>query len=230
MDPEARRSMWTVIEKVSARRSVVLVTHSMEEVEALCTRMGVMVSGRMQCIGSAQHLKSRFGMGYQVEVRCSPSRIQDCIQLCQTVMTDAVVEELHGGYVRLKVSKEVDLAGAFNTLERNKVAFDIYDYSISQCTLEQVFLKFAKDQEEETGHVAGFNESGVVPSGSEIQSGPSAGVGAGANTPTFTSVGLPTNANESTGSTTATITSAVAAPVVPLKIVDLVDEAEEEKR
>lgn len=30
-----------------------------------------MVSGRMQCIGSVQHLKGRFGGGYQVEVRSS---------------------------------------------------------------------------------------------------------------------------------------------------------------
>ena len=43
MDPEARRNMWTVIEQVSADRSVILVSHSMEEVEALCTRVGVMV-------------------------------------------------------------------------------------------------------------------------------------------------------------------------------------------
>jgi hypothetical protein len=43
MDPEARRNMWTVIEQVSADGSVILVSHSMEEVEALCTRVGVMV-------------------------------------------------------------------------------------------------------------------------------------------------------------------------------------------
>jgi ATP-binding cassette, subfamily A (ABC1), member 3 len=39
MDPESRRKMWTVIEEVSASRSVVLVSHSMEECEALCTRI-----------------------------------------------------------------------------------------------------------------------------------------------------------------------------------------------
>lgn len=162
MDPEARRNMWTVIEQVSAQRSVVLVTHSMEEVEALCTRMGVMVSGRLQCIGSAQHLKGRFGLGYQVEIRSIPARVQECIALCERVMVQVVVEEVHGGYVRLKVNKEVDLAGAFSALEEHKAALSILDYSISQCTLEQVFLKFAKDQEEETGQVAGLNTIGAA--------------------------------------------------------------------
>lgn len=162
MDPEARRNMWTVIERLSARRCVVLVTHSMEEVEALCTRMGVMVSGRLQCIGSAQHLKSRFGMGYQVEVRTVPARVAACIELCEQTMAPLTVEEVHGGYIRLRVDNNIDLAAAFSALESNKAALEITDYSVSQCTLEQVFLRFAKDQEEETGPVAGMNVSSAV--------------------------------------------------------------------
>lgn len=38
----------------------------MDECEALCTRMGVMVNGRFKCLGSCQHLKSRFGVGYSI--------------------------------------------------------------------------------------------------------------------------------------------------------------------
>ena len=40
MDAFARRQMWDVIAAVSEDRSVVLTTHSMEECEALCTRIG----------------------------------------------------------------------------------------------------------------------------------------------------------------------------------------------
>ena len=42
----------------------VLTTHSMEECEALCSRVGIMVGGRLRCLGTPQHLKSRFGNGY----------------------------------------------------------------------------------------------------------------------------------------------------------------------
>lgn len=45
----------------------------MEEAEALCSRIGIMVGGRLRCIGSNQHLKARFGSGYQLEVRIEPS-------------------------------------------------------------------------------------------------------------------------------------------------------------
>jgi len=46
MDPVARRQMWQVIEAVKETSSVVLTTHSMEECEALCNRIGIMVGGR----------------------------------------------------------------------------------------------------------------------------------------------------------------------------------------
>lgn len=36
-----------------------LGSHSMEECEALCTRLAIMVNGRFCCLGSAQHLKGR---------------------------------------------------------------------------------------------------------------------------------------------------------------------------
>jgi ATP-binding cassette subfamily A (ABC1) protein 3 len=38
----------------------------MEECEALCTRIGIMVNGQFKCLGSVQKLKSKFGDGYTV--------------------------------------------------------------------------------------------------------------------------------------------------------------------
>jgi ATP-binding cassette, subfamily A (ABC1), member 3 len=64
--------MWDVIERISQQDSqcaVVLTTHSMEECEALCGRVGIMVGGRLRCLGSVQHLKGRYGQGYQLEIK-----------------------------------------------------------------------------------------------------------------------------------------------------------------
>lgn len=143
--------MWTVIQQVSASRTVILVSHSMEEIEALCSRVGVMVSGRMQCLGSVQHLKGKFGTGYQVEVRCGVHKVDECLALCNAILKNGgyEIEEQHGGYFRLQVAGMLDLGTAFSTLEANKEVLEIYDYSISQCSFEQVFIKFAKEQEEE---------------------------------------------------------------------------------
>jgi ATP-binding cassette, subfamily A (ABC1), member 3 len=53
------------------RTSVILTTHSMEECEALCPRIAIMANGRLRCLGSAQHLKNKFGRGFQVEMKVS---------------------------------------------------------------------------------------------------------------------------------------------------------------
>lgn len=60
MDPGARRQLWKVILKiVHGGKSVVLTSHSMEECEALCNRLAIMVNGKFTCLGSLQHLKNR---------------------------------------------------------------------------------------------------------------------------------------------------------------------------
>lgn len=73
MDPEARRFMWTVVAKISQHRKkcgVILTTHSMEEAEALSTKMGIMVRGGIfKCFGSALHIKNKYGTGYEIEVK-----------------------------------------------------------------------------------------------------------------------------------------------------------------
>ncbi|CAK4089010.1 unnamed protein product [Aphanomyces euteiches] len=72
MDPVSRRFMWDVIADISTRSkesTILLTTHSMEECEALCTRVGIMVGGRLRCLGSIQHLKNRFGDGLMMHVK-----------------------------------------------------------------------------------------------------------------------------------------------------------------
>ena len=71
-DPVSRRKMWNIIARVASERkicSVILTTHSMEECEALCSRLGIMVDGALQCLGSIQHLKAKFGTGFSAEFK-----------------------------------------------------------------------------------------------------------------------------------------------------------------
>ena len=62
--------LWnSLISAMEGGRSLVLTSHSMEECEALCTRLAIMVNGRFQCLGGIQHLKNKFGRGYTVIVK-----------------------------------------------------------------------------------------------------------------------------------------------------------------
>ena len=67
MDPQARRFMWKIISRVSSEKkqaTIILTTHSMEEAEALATRLGIMVKGNFKCIGTPQHIKNKYGEGF----------------------------------------------------------------------------------------------------------------------------------------------------------------------
>jgi ATP-binding cassette subfamily A (ABC1) protein 3 len=68
IDPSARRAVSAFVQKLAKQTSVVLTTHSMEECEALCSRVGIMVDGGLRCLNSVQAIKSRYGQGYQIEI------------------------------------------------------------------------------------------------------------------------------------------------------------------
>jgi ATP-binding cassette subfamily A (ABC1) protein 1 len=75
VDPVARRFMWGVISRVATEQrgcTIILTTHSMEEVEALCSSIGIMVGGRLRCLGTSQHLKNKFGQGFMSTLQLSP--------------------------------------------------------------------------------------------------------------------------------------------------------------
>ena len=49
-----------IIEKAKKDRVIVLTTHSMEEVDVLSDRIGIMAKGTLHCSGTSIGLKSRF--------------------------------------------------------------------------------------------------------------------------------------------------------------------------
>ncbi|CAM6059930.1 unnamed protein product [Sphagnum tenellum] len=147
MDPLTRRAMWNLITNAVIKKnmSVVLTTHNMEECEALCNRIGIMVAGSLVCLGSIQQIKSCFGSGYTVELRCkSPKSLQPLHQFMILEFPESTLEEQHMTRVKYHLPKKAfSLSKAFCALEREKDRLRIEDYSISQNTLEQIFLSLA---------------------------------------------------------------------------------------
>ena len=69
LDPYARRCMWSVIRNVKDS-AIVISTHSMEEAEALSTKMAIMTKGgEFKCFGSSQAIRSEFATSFEVELR-----------------------------------------------------------------------------------------------------------------------------------------------------------------
>lgn len=91
MDPGAKRHLWGVLSKYQAAgKSIILTSHSMEECEALCTRLAIMVNGEFQCIGSSQHLKNKFSKGYTINMLLlSDSRTPQAVDKAMTLLKRA---------------------------------------------------------------------------------------------------------------------------------------------
>jgi len=158
MDPVARRFMWNVIASVTHNKSLVLTTHSMEECEALCGRVGIMVCGKLTCLGSIQHLKGRFGHGYKMEIVAAERSIRRVQKFVEKMFEGAKLEEFHAGRLKYHLPKQnMSLSAIFKAIEQHKAELEIEDYSVCQSTLEQIFLLMAQQQDDQDRHAADRN-------------------------------------------------------------------------
>ncbi|XP_038064273.1 ATP-binding cassette sub-family A member 3-like [Patiria miniata] len=152
MDPVARRLLWDTLSQIRASgKCIILTSHSMEECEALCTRLAIMVNGQFKCLGSVQHLKHRFGQGYTVLAKARHGGdLSGFKQHMEEQFPGSKLKDEHQGMVHYHITNtQLTWAQIFGTMERAKSRYDIEDYSVSQTTLEQVFLNFARMQRED---------------------------------------------------------------------------------
>uniref|UniRef100_A0A7N8XRX6 ATP-binding cassette, sub-family A (ABC1), member 12 n=1 Tax=Mastacembelus armatus TaxID=205130 RepID=A0A7N8XRX6_9TELE len=147
MDPHTKRQLWKIIsEEVKGKCAVVLTSHSMEECEALCSRLAIMVKGQFQCLGSLQHIKNRFGSGFTVKMylanaSCDARAITDFMQ---RKFPSTYLKDQHSTMVEFRVPVAPGgVADIFNQLESNKSTLHIKHFSVSQTTLDEVFINFA---------------------------------------------------------------------------------------
>jgi hypothetical protein len=105
MDPVARRGMWSLIQNIADKRQksvVILTTHSMEEAEALCSRIAIQVDGQFRCLGTPQQIKSRYGQGLELNVRLSTPTVEDIANACTKLGGGAsTVVDMADGYQRM---------------------------------------------------------------------------------------------------------------------------------
>uniref|UniRef100_A0A8C5HBZ0 ATP-binding cassette, sub-family A (ABC1), member 4a n=1 Tax=Gouania willdenowi TaxID=441366 RepID=A0A8C5HBZ0_GOUWI len=144
MDPLSRRFLWnSIMGVIQERRAVVLTSHSMEECEALCTRLAIMVNGSFQCLGTIQHLKYKFGDGYVVTMKVKAGKAGSSPDLnpaqvfMEKTFPGCIQRERHYNTLQYKVCSS-SLARIFQTVLANKDHLNIEDYSVSQTTLDQV--------------------------------------------------------------------------------------------
>ncbi|XP_048221136.1 ATP-binding cassette sub-family A member 9 [Perognathus longimembris pacificus] len=152
MDPEGQQQMWQAIRATikNMDRGALLTTHYMVEAEAVCDRVAIMVSGRLRCVGSIQHLKSKFGKDYLLEMKVkTPTQVESLHAEILRLFPQAARQERYSSLMvyKLPIEDVRPLSQTFSKLELVKQNFNLEEYSLSQSTLEQVFLELSKEQE-----------------------------------------------------------------------------------
>ncbi|OUM60183.1 hypothetical protein PIROE2DRAFT_46479 [Piromyces sp. E2] len=148
MDPSTRRYVWDIIKATiqSNHSSTIMTTHSMEEAELLCNRIGIMVNGKLQCIGSPEHLKMKFGNTYILDVHTdNVEKFHQQVVVERNLFGDGTYQREDKSLQRVKyeVKNTSDISRVFAIMEACRAENLFVDYSYSQTSLEQVFLNFA---------------------------------------------------------------------------------------
>lgn len=161
MDAASKRVMWQTLNAVSSGRSLVITTHSMEEADALANRAGIMAK-KMLAIGTSDALRRKHGDAYYVHLvhKLAPhtplEEMERVKQWIHNNILGAVTEDrMFHGQMRFRVPNTPQatsgfaasgsgsargIAALFSLLEANKEVLGFEYYSVSQATLDQVFL------------------------------------------------------------------------------------------
>lgn len=164
MDAAAKRVMWRTLASVVPGRSLVLTTHSMEEADALANRAGIMAK-KMLALGTSDYLRRKHGNAYHVHLvtTTAPHTSDEEMERIKRWILEnfhgAVVEnKTYHGQMRFSVparsnnhdlssekkdqsqTRQAGISALFTSLEEHKELLGFEYYSVSQTTLDQVFL------------------------------------------------------------------------------------------
>ncbi len=150
VDPQSRNHIFEGVKRLNAQGLTVLYTsHYMEEVEALCNRVGIMDSGKLVACDTVSNLISQLG-GAVIELEIeAPAALETLLaelrgelplKSAEFIPVRGEDEETAFGILRLRAGQPNQvLAGVINLLTRYGTS--LHTLNIKEPNLEDVFLK-----------------------------------------------------------------------------------------
>lgn len=134
LDPQARRASWDLVRGIrEAGKTVVLVTHFMDEAEALCDRVAVVDQGRLVALDSPQalirSLHAESSLSFGTENGFDPASLHDLPGVSEAFRERDRVVVRGNNALLAPVAVELDRRGV-----------EVRELRMEQATLEDVFL------------------------------------------------------------------------------------------
>ncbi|XP_059163617.1 ATP-binding cassette sub-family A member 2-like [Physella acuta] len=159
MDIIAKRAIWAILQDVRSMGSTLIFTsQSMEECELLCSKLTIMIHGRLMCLGTPQYLKTKYAQGYTITVHVkvdSGVSLEDVVAYINKIFDHCEIFCKMETYLHMQIpAGVVRLSNMFNIMETAKKVLRFESYTIQQTNLEQVFLMLMNRNtgEDKTGH------------------------------------------------------------------------------
>ncbi|KAH7961329.1 hypothetical protein HPB52_007934 [Rhipicephalus sanguineus] len=133
----------------------------MEECEASCDRLCIMVAGQMTCLGTMQHLRDKFGTGFTMQlvqarriissteggsgeepiaqIKSGQALDKDVADLFPRVRVLGAHENAHDYHIAQKLPWSV----VFQKVEQLEKSYTFSNVLIQDTNLEQIFMAFA---------------------------------------------------------------------------------------
>ncbi|XP_074285015.1 ABC transporter A family member 7-like [Silene latifolia] len=146
LDPASRNNLWNVVKQAKQDRAIILTTHSMEEAEVLCDRIGIFVDGGLQCIGNPKELKGRYGGSYVFTMTTSAEHDAEVEKMVQNLSRNSQKIYHISGTQKFEIPKhEIRISNVFKAVEDAKKRFTVQAWGLADTTLEDVFIKVARE-------------------------------------------------------------------------------------
>jgi len=139
LDPNQILEIRDLIRQLGNEHSVILSTHILQEVEAICDRVQILHHGSVVFNDAISGLRQfRAGKTIQAGFRTPP----DLVEL-QTALPDTVCSIVRNGVFRIQASSSEDPT---STIVRKSVecSWNLYELSGAQASVEEVFAELTK--------------------------------------------------------------------------------------
>ncbi|KAF2070005.1 hypothetical protein CYY_008675 [Polysphondylium violaceum] len=145
VDPANRLYLWRLIKSMKKDRLILLTSHSMEEVDALCDKIAIMSSGKLAAVGTPTHLKSKYSTGFKLHL--ITSQPDQAIQTIQEYLPTAILNQRTSNTLIYTIHHIKYLSAFLKYLSQDtSVQSFISDWQIQGTTIEDVFLTVVADQ------------------------------------------------------------------------------------
>ncbi|KAL0869568.1 hypothetical protein ABMA27_005834 [Loxostege sticticalis] len=157
VDVAARRRIWFVLKRgIRHQHSIIITSHSLDEMEALCHRIAIMAAGEICALGSPASLRAAHASGHTINIKIKYDPAVDVIGVNnpKVRLLKAAIEKKfkctltdeHPIILQYHIHEMMHYSTLFLEMEQLSASFSdlLEDYSVSESTLEEVFLSLVK--------------------------------------------------------------------------------------